>query len=316
MRILRTLFVVTAVSAIASATSQEREADVAARCDLMALRLPPAWSVNIQDAVITGLTRANACLAQRDADCGEAALASIAAPVRNDDERALIAVRRAELASIRGQAEAAARIYEEAIALPAVDASLRRDLAQRRAASLLGQGEFAEALRLLAATFSCDTWTADALTQRAMAYESLHLTALAVESLAGAIRLYELAGRPSAVHQARHDALVADQDPTLVPGGDVPFLRVNPKYPDAAFRDGREGWVQFEFAVSDLGVVEQVRTVASSDKVFEGPALAAFERWRYVPKIENDLPVRRDDGRAMLRFCLSNRCSRGARRER
>ena len=79
---------------------------------------------------------------------------------------------------------------------------------------------------------------------------------------------------------------------------------MTPDYPEQAFRSGTSGWVQLEFKITDMGAVEDVRVERSSNKVFEQPSVAAVQRWRYVPKFENGLPVARSSEQTVVGFCL------------
>jgi len=243
-------------------------------------------------------------LAQRDIVCAESALSSVAGG--NDNERALLAIPQAELAKQRGDNEEASRIYQEAMALPTLNATLKLELVRMLALLQHGNGQHADALRLLNTNFSCGTWTADALTLRAVVYESIFARRLALESFEGAINLYQQQGRPlPAGLQGRYQALAARHDPTEPDATDVvPLVRINPDYPVAALRRGREGWVQMEFEITELGAVANARVVESSDPLFDEAALAALRRWRYAPKIIDGLPVTRPGVQTRIVFQL------------
>lgn len=84
------------------------------------------------------------------------------------------------------------------------------------------------------------------------------------------------------------DRLGDDMKQTLTrPTGDAsPIVRINPKYPTSAARDGIEGWVQLSFSISPTGEVIDATVVnAEPKRIFDREALRAIKRWKYRPKI-------------------------------
>lgn len=71
------------------------------------------------------------------------------------------------------------------------------------------------------------------------------------------------------------------------PTGDAtPIVRINPKYPPIAAREGIEGWVQLSFNVSQTGeVIDAQVTDAEPKRIFDREALRAIKRWKYRPKV-------------------------------
>lgn len=73
------------------------------------------------------------------------------------------------------------------------------------------------------------------------------------------------------------------QQPT---GEATPIVRINPKYPTVAAREGIEGWVQLSFNVSPSGAVIDAQVTDSEPKrIFDREALRAIKRWKYRPKV-------------------------------
>ncbi|TMP74804.1 energy transducer TonB [Pseudoalteromonas sp. S1608] len=84
------------------------------------------------------------------------------------------------------------------------------------------------------------------------------------------------------------DGFGNDMKQTLTrPTGDAsPIVRINPKYPTTAARDGIEGWVQLSFNISPTGEVIDATVVNSEPKrIFDREALRAIKRWKYRPKV-------------------------------
>jgi protein TonB len=71
------------------------------------------------------------------------------------------------------------------------------------------------------------------------------------------------------------------------PTGDAtPIVRINPKYPTIAAREGIEGWVQLSFNVSPTGEVIDAQVIdAEPKRIFNKEALRAIKRWKYRPKV-------------------------------
>ena len=303
------LFVLSFALAAASASAQPADtagaAPATSQCDLASLKPLPRWNASAQQNVIAAIRQADTCLGHRDAVCAETALTSVQTLTLSDDERALLAIPRAELATLREDSVSAVESYRETLALPGVNEALRRDLTWRLVLVLDTLHNFAAALRALASS-GCDNWTADAWALRAIAYQNLGARTFALENFEAALRLYELEGRavPAAIHDS-HQAVLAAEAPEGIVGPDiVPLVRVNPNYPERALQNGDEGWVELEFDVSDMGTVENVRAFASNNEIFEPRTIAAVQLWRYVPKFENGLPVRTSGKRTTITFSL------------
>ena len=92
------------------------------------------------------------------------------------------------------------------------------------------------------------------------------------------------------------------------PTGDAsPIVRINPKYPTTAARDGIEGWVQLSFNISPTGeVIDAVVLNAEPKRIFNREALRAIKRWKYRPKVIEGVAQLQTDQTVQLDFKLDN----------
>ncbi|MBE0368720.1 energy transducer TonB [Pseudoalteromonas sp. MMG013] len=75
-------------------------------------------------------------------------------------------------------------------------------------------------------------------------------------------------------------------------GDATPIVRIEPKYPTQAARDGKEGWVQLSFTINELGGVDDVKVIAAEPKrIFNREAIRALRKWKYRPKIVDGKPL-------------------------
>jgi protein TonB len=83
-------------------------------------------------------------------------------------------------------------------------------------------------------------------------------------------------------------------------GDATPIVRIEPKYPIQAARDGKEGWVTLSFTINKIGGVEDVDVIeAEPRRVFDREAKRALRKWKYKPKVV--------DGKAMRQTGLTVR---------
>lgn len=100
------------------------------------------------------------------------------------------------------------------------------------------------------------------------------------------------------------NAGLGDPSAGLGRDGDAqPIVRVEPRYPPAAARDGIEGWVQLRFTIDETGGVTDIEIIDSQPRrVFDQEARRALARWRYAPKIVDGRPQRQEGLTVQLDF--------------
>ncbi|MCM2679826.1 energy transducer TonB [Echinimonas agarilytica] len=83
-------------------------------------------------------------------------------------------------------------------------------------------------------------------------------------------------------------------------GDAQPIVRIEPKYPIKAARDGKEGYVIMRFTINELGGVDDIEVIEAQPKrVFDKEAKRALRKWKYKPKVV--------EGKAMKQFGLTVR---------
>jgi protein TonB len=88
-------------------------------------------------------------------------------------------------------------------------------------------------------------------------------------------------------------------------GDATPIVRIEPKYPVQAARDGKEGWVKLSFTINEVGGVEDVKVIEADPKrVFDREARRALGKWKYKPKIEDGKPMKQFGLTVQLDFKL------------
>jgi protein TonB len=85
----------------------------------------------------------------------------------------------------------------------------------------------------------------------------------------------------------------------------TPIVRVEPRYPVTAARDGTQGWVELHFTISETGTVIDARVAnAEPKRVFNREALKALKRWKYRPQVINGQPQPMPGQKVVLEFKL------------
>jgi len=72
----------------------------------------------------------------------------------------------------------------------------------------------------------------------------------------------------------------------------TPMVRIEPKYPRNAVKKQIEGWVQLSFDIDKEGKPTNINVIKSQPKkIFVNSAIKALSKWRYRPKIVNEIPI-------------------------
>lgn len=88
-------------------------------------------------------------------------------------------------------------------------------------------------------------------------------------------------------------------------GDATPIVRIEPKYPVQAARDGKEGWVRLSFTINEAGGVEDVEVLEAQPKrVFDREAKRALRKWKYKPNIVDGKPTKQFNMKVQLDFKL------------
>ncbi|XOV79065.1 MAG: energy transducer TonB [Aestuariibacter sp.] len=88
-------------------------------------------------------------------------------------------------------------------------------------------------------------------------------------------------------------------------GEATPIVRIEPRYPIQAARDGKEGWVQLSFTINEVGGVDDVEVIdADPKRIFDREAKRALRKWKYKPKIVDGKAVKQFGMKVQLDFKL------------
>jgi len=88
-------------------------------------------------------------------------------------------------------------------------------------------------------------------------------------------------------------------------GDATPIIRIEPRFPIKAARDGKEGYVVLSFTINELGGVDDVKIIEAKPKrLFNKEARRALKRWKYKPKMVDGKAVKVFDETIRLDFNL------------
>ncbi|MGM0480445.1 MAG: energy transducer TonB [Pseudomonadota bacterium] len=88
-------------------------------------------------------------------------------------------------------------------------------------------------------------------------------------------------------------------------GDATPIVRIEPRYPPSAARNGTEGWVQLRFTIATDGSVTDVEVIDSEPRrVFDREARRALLRWKYKPKVVDGTAVEQPGMTVQLDFTM------------
>ncbi|QIZ77188.1 energy transducer TonB [Ferrimonas lipolytica] len=102
------------------------------------------------------------------------------------------------------------------------------------------------------------------------------------------------------------DTGLGDPSNAMARDGDAtPIVRIEPRYPVKAARDGKEGYVVLSFTINELGGVDDVKVIqAEPRRLFDQEARRALRKWKYKPKIVDGKPVKQPAQQVRLDFSL------------
>lgn len=85
----------------------------------------------------------------------------------------------------------------------------------------------------------------------------------------------------------------------------APIVRVEPRFPVEAMRQGLSGWVKLAFNINESGSVTDIRVIEAEPRnVFDREAIRALRRWKYQPQFVEGQPVKQMDLQVQLDFVL------------
>lgn len=83
------------------------------------------------------------------------------------------------------------------------------------------------------------------------------------------------------------------------------LVRIDPKYPAQAAKDGIEGWVKLSFSIDATGAVIDVQVLdAEPKRIFDREAIKALKAWKYQPQMKDGKAVAQQGMQVQLDFSL------------
>ncbi len=103
---------------------------------------------------------------------------------------------------------------------------------------------------------------------------------------------------PAKALEIGSDVMLLDKTATAV-------VRIDPKYPTQAAKDGIEGWVKLSFSIDASGAVVDVQVLdAEPKRIFDREAIKALKAWKYEPQIRDGKAVAQQGMQVQLDFSL------------
>jgi periplasmic protein TonB len=85
----------------------------------------------------------------------------------------------------------------------------------------------------------------------------------------------------------------------------IPKVRINPRYPRVAAQDGIEGYVTLTFDINALGGTENISIIDQKPRgVFNKAARKALAKWKYKPKMKDNVAIAQPGQTITLEFNL------------
>lgn len=85
----------------------------------------------------------------------------------------------------------------------------------------------------------------------------------------------------------------------------TPVVRVEPRFPVEALRDGINGWVKLRFNIDESGSVTDVEVMQAEPRgVFDREATRALRRWKYQPQVIDGKAIRQTNLQVVLDFTV------------
>ena len=98
---------------------------------------------------------------------------------------------------------------------------------------------------------------------------------------------------------------LGDPSSMMRDGDATPIVRIEPRYPVQAARDGLQGWVRLRFSIMEDGSVDEVEVIeAEPRRVFDREAIRALRRWKYSPKVVDGKALKQTGMQVQLDFTL------------
>jgi len=85
----------------------------------------------------------------------------------------------------------------------------------------------------------------------------------------------------------------------------TPLVRVEPRFPTEALRQGIAGWVVLNFSIDETGSVTDINVLAAEPRnIFDREAIRALRRWKYQPQLVEGKPIKQTNLQVQLDFQL------------